>query len=312
MSVCKFFAKVGRKVLWEDADPRELITCAADRQAKYACLIKHVKFFEQRAMWPAPVLSCPQLPNIQSLQIDNISLFASNSQQLRLFLSSELRELCIWTAPGQAHQVSDPRGDITWLSRLGATCVKLEVLQLEVALDVSAAELTSFFDSMMQLKTICLGSAFDDLDQDTLTAILTLPKLEHLSLDTAFLTELLATRKSSEILPRATRLALRFLDSEGLAPAILPTPMITLEHLRITLASATPMPITSLNPALLPMLRDLHWLQSFSLVLSTKTIVSIADLLSVASLTHLAYSSDYHQTASSSQRQSRFCLLRKI
>ena len=66
--------------------------------------------------------------------------------------------------------------------------------------------------------------------------------------------------------------------------------MVTLEHVRIALASATSTPIASLSPALIPMLRNLPRLQSFSLVLYTKTIVSIADLLSIASLTNLAYS----------------------
>jgi len=92
MTVCKFSNKAGRKVLREYAEPRELIACALDRQAKYASLIKHVKFFEHRIMWPAPVFSCPQLLNIFSLYLVNTSLFASS---LRLFLSPKLQGVWI-------------------------------------------------------------------------------------------------------------------------------------------------------------------------------------------------------------------------
>ena len=64
---------------------------------------------------------------------------------------------------------------MTWLPHLNTNSVHLEVPQLGSPLVVSSAELTSFFDSIPQLKTLCLGPAFDHSDKDALTAILTLP-----------------------------------------------------------------------------------------------------------------------------------------
>ncbi|KAH0359681.1 hypothetical protein KCU65_g9825, partial [Aureobasidium melanogenum] len=246
LRVCKFFQKIGRRGLWKHADPRSIIGHVTDarRRAKYASFIKYITFFGNQMMWPVGLHSSPPFSKVRSLRIDDTTLFVSDSAQLRLFLSPELRELCIWTAPSLAHQAPDT--------------------QLNAALGT-----------------------------DALTAILTLPQLEQLSLDMrldiAFLADLLATKRSCEILPRAKRLALKFLDSEGLVPDILRGCMSTLEELAVTLDSARPADIVPLDPALLAKLGDFPQLRTFSLTLHTKTILSITDMLSITSSNDLAY-----------------------
>lgn len=257
-------------------------------------MIKHVKFFDHRMMWPAPVNNSPRFHEIRSLQIYNTSLFASSSAQLRLFLSPELQELCIWIAPGQAHQVADPRGDIIWLSHLATNCLRLEILELEIPLDVTPAQLTSFLGGMQQLKTLRLGTGLNAvLETDALTAILTLPQLEHLSLsmplNIEFLAEFLALKHTYEILPRVKMLDIKFLDSEGLAADLLRAGFHTLQQLEVTLVSATPLRIASLHAALLPTITTFPRLQSFSLTLSSKTVLSISDLQAVTASRKLAW-----------------------
>lgn len=79
---------------------------------------------------------------------------------------------------------------------------------------------------MSHLKTLSFGEQLDaEMGADALAAVLTLPHLEHPTLDspldTALLAQLLAARNSCKILPKVKQLAIKCQDSEGLAQDIL-------------------------------------------------------------------------------------------
>jgi len=164
---------------------------------------------------------------------------------------SSLRELLIYT---ESDQDSHNRRDSLLLSQLSTVCFNLSSLKLEVALNVSSAELISLFTSMSQLRPLWLGSELRlALGNDALTAISMMSRLNHLfldqSLDSSFWKELPTVSKG--ILPRANKLQIKFPTSEGLVIGELLSMISTLKDLVVTVVAATAQRTTMLHPACL-------------------------------------------------------------
>ena len=288
---CKFLRHVGEPLLWQAADLKHLTThvSTAKRQQDLASMIKKVEFANCEAAWPSAVHDCPQFAKVNSLHIYNTSMSVNAPEQLKPFLNKSLRELLI-------HTDSDPnshhRRDTLLLSQLSTVCFNLSSLKLEVALNVSSADMTSFFTSMSQLRTLWLGSELNSaLGNDALTAIFTMSRLNHLfldqSLESSFWKELPTVSK--EILSRATKLQIKFPTSEGLVVGELLSMISTLKELVVTVVPTTGQRTTMLQPAFLQWISIIPELRTLTVCVSSQIPLTISVLSAVASMKNLTF-----------------------
>lgn len=280
--------------MWKRADTRTLIACVPDaaRRKQLARYIEHVAFFDHEVMWHSANYSCPEFPNVRTLQLYRTSLCASGPSQLVTFLSPCLRELSIWTQSDEVGQPIRRHGDNVWVSRLPTTCTRLSVLNLETVLDVSSTDLAAFFRAMSQLRVLRLGRELNPLlNREVVSAILVLPKLERLSmyipLHQSFVQDFVGSRSPAVIMPSITNLEIAFLNGHTLATATLLDGMSVLEELTLTIRSTDEEETAPLDPAFFSVVVALPSISSVDVRLAASTTFPCHGLAVLAA--HLNY-----------------------
>lgn len=283
--------------MWKRADTRTLIACVPDaaRRKQLARYIEHVVFFDHEVMWPSANYSCPEYPNVRTVQLYGTLLCASGPSQLVPFLSPHLRDLSIWTQSDEAGQPMRRHGDNVWVSRLRATCTSLSVLTLEATLDITSAELATMFSTMSQIERLRLGHELNPvLGSDSLAAVFALPSLKHLSLDCPFhavlMQDLIKALSLTPMLPAIKKLDVTFEINDSIAAAILLENLGSLEELTITFKPTAESLVAALHPSVFTVIATLTRLTILNLYLPATILVpcrGIAMVAAMESLRHL-------------------------
>ncbi|KAH0156128.1 hypothetical protein KCU67_g8443, partial [Aureobasidium melanogenum] len=168
-------------------------------------------------------------------------------QDTRRRLDSTLQKLTVHGDAPNSEGRQRPLLDKDCLVHIAATCNTLVELDLNVTLDVTSDQISQFFKCMPHLKIVRLGNDLETLlDQDTLSAIFTLPVLETLCLKPSvghdFAEEIINTHESQDILPSITFIEIYFSEGDSPAPGDLLRTLTTLEGLTMNIHSTSERP----------------------------------------------------------------------
>lgn len=291
LRVCKHFYLAGIETLWEHAEPRDLMHGSISdtiRREKLASFVKHVQFSPYEVMWLSETYPCPQFKKSSSLELYGSSLTMNEPEMLQPFLSSNLRDLRIFTGPNDTGDLAHTRRDHVWLSHLGLRCANLTTLTLEVTLNVSSAQMAAFFVANPRLEELRLGHQLSSvLDSDGVSEILMLHRLKQLSMDlplgSSNLDDFMAATSPGAILPQLRKIELVISENESLSTMMLLSSLRNLQEVTVSFTPTTRDEVVVPHPGFLQAITTLPELRALTLYLSSPAQFTVDALSAVAS-----------------------------
>ncbi|KAG9516548.1 hypothetical protein KCV07_g6744, partial [Aureobasidium melanogenum] len=217
------------------------------RRLEFVSFLKNLTLWRHEQVCAVGRMIDPALWRLKTLGVYTSGSQTFNSTLLIPCLSSTLQKLTVHGDAPNSEGRQRPLLDKDFLVHIAATCNTLVEIDLNVTLDVTSDQISQFFKRMPHLKIVRLGNDLETLlDQDTLSAIFTLPALETLCLKPSvghdFAEELINTHESQDILPSITFIEIYFSEGDSPAPGDLLRTLTTLEGLTMNIHSTSERP----------------------------------------------------------------------